>query len=186
MFVGGLTLNLKVVSATLIIALVVSLAFNLNYYLNLRVQDSNTVNNMRAKALYIYGYKFSSLAYHLEKYATSLESDVREEMEGDLEVLGEVAGLLLQGPRQPFYDVLVHAVGAVGGFVEFQKYFIDGFAVINATLAANVVELLRQIGHTFWDFDALKDEDPIQHLSSSTINTVTSKCEQLQALVRNL
>lgn len=179
-------MNLKVISATLTIALVVSLAFNLNYYLNLRVQDNNTTNNMRAKALYIYGYKFDTLAYHLEKYATWLESDIREEMEGDLKVLGEVASLLMQGPRQPFYDVLVSAVGAAGTFIEFHKYFIDGFAVINATLVGDVVELLREIGSPFWDLNAIKDEDPIQHLGSSTINTVTSKCEQLQALVRNL
>ncbi len=180
MVIGGQTLNLKVVSATLTIALVVSFAFNLNYYLNLRVQDNNTVNNMRAKALYIYGYKFGSLAYHLEKYATTSEPDIRQEMMSDLKVLGEVVNLLIQGPRQPFYDVLVYTASAAGDFIEFQ------LARANATLVADVVELLREIGSAFWEIDLLKDEDPIQHLGSSTINTVTSKCEQLQALVHNL
>jgi hypothetical protein len=190
---GEEDLNRKLVIATVIVAgaLIISLAFNLHYYVNLRRENQNMINTIRARALWTYGAEIGMVAIYLEEYLDTLNFDIidqevhwaiyRAKVQADLlkEGLTEDSGLM--------YYELSRTIRTL------ENYFVyDVYGPVNATKVEFIIQSLKAIKNTITsDFDIIENEDPLDHLEKYSrlgiglsVDEVINYCQQIQEVVQ--
>jgi ABC-type glycerol-3-phosphate transport system permease component len=65
----------RIFFAIVIVVLVLSVTLSW-HHLNLRAQNQNTLNNMRARTLASYGSEIVTMAFFLEEYLKTLDPDI--------------------------------------------------------------------------------------------------------------
>lgn len=163
-------------------ALIISVILNLHYYVNLRRESENVLHNMRARALASYGGEVVTIAYFLEEYLETSDLDIidkqvswgiaRAQWEADICIQG-----LSEGSGLMYYE-LRHTVHVLENYFVWK---ING--PLNKTKVENIAQSLYVIGTTFSGFDLLKNKDPLEMLSSSSVDTVNNYCRQIQEIV---
>ncbi len=169
------------VTSIVIVALVVSLMFNLHYYVNLRRENENVLNNMRSLALSAYGGEVVEVAYFLEEYLETLDLDIIDkEVSWGLGKAEWEAEICCQGLSRDsglmYYELRETAF-------QLNRYFEFSGGVFNTTKVKIIAEALYQIGHAFWGLDMIQNEDPLNNLFQSSVDEVIGYCRQIQEIV---
>lgn len=169
------------VTSIVIVALVVSLMFNLHYYVNVSRKNENVLHNMRARALASYGGEVAAVAYFLEEYLETLDLDIidkevswgvaRAEWEADIccQGLSRDSGLMYYELRETAFQLTI--------------YFVWGSAPFNTTKVKIIAEALYQIGRAFSGLDMIQNEDPLNNLFQLSVDEVIGYCRQIQEIV---
>jgi len=169
------------VTSIVIVALVVSLMFNLHYYVNISRENENVLNNMRGLALSAYGGDVIEVAYFLEEYLETLNLDIidkevswgirRVEIEADIccQGLSRDSGLMYYELRETAFQL--------------ERYFRFSRGLFNTTKVKIIAGALYQIGHAFWGLDIIDGKDPLDRLYQSSVDEVISYCRQIQEIV---
>ena len=169
-------------TAIVVGALIISVIFNLHYYVNLRIDNENVLHNMRARALASYASEVVTVAYFLEEYLETLDINIIDKQVswGIARAVVE-ADICTQGVSEdsaPLYYELRKTAHVM------ENYFVhDLYGPINATKVESIAELLYKIGSPFAGFDLLKNKDPLKNLYNSDVNEVISYCRQIQEIV---
>ena len=185
MSIGDEDLNnkIKFVIAIVIGALIISVIFNVHYYVNVRIENKNVLHNMRARALASYSGEVVTVANFLEEYLKTLDHNIidkqvswgiaRAVIEADICTQGVIED------SAPLYYELRKTARSL------ENYFVhELYGPINATKVKRIVELLYETGSPFAGFDLLKNEDPLENLYNSDVNTVINNCRQIQEIVK--
>jgi len=171
------------VTSIVIVALIVSLVFNLHYYVNVSRENENVLNNMRSLALATYGGEVVEVAYFLEEYLETLDLDIiDEEVSWGLWKAEIEAEICCQGLSRDsglmYYELRETAF-------QLTRYFVWGSAPFNTTKVKIIAEALYQIGYAFSGLD-IRDgdgEDPFDRLYQSSVDEVIGYCRQIQEIV---
>jgi hypothetical protein len=167
------------VTSIVIVALIVSLMFNLHYYVNISRENKKVLHNMRALALASYGSEVVVVAYFLEQYLETLDLDIidkevswglwRAEIEADVCCQGD-SGLMYYELRKTAFQLM--------------NYFVWGLnAPFNTTKVEIIAEALYHIGYSFNGLDIIQNKDPLDRLYQSSIDEVIGYCRQIQEIV---
>ena len=170
------------VTSIVIVALIVSLMFNLHYYVNLSRENKNVLHNIRARALASYGSEVVAVAYFLEECLETLDLDIidkevswglwRAEIEADVccQGLSRDSGLMYYELRETAFQLT--------------NYFVWGSSgVFNTTKVEIIAEALYHIGYSFSGLDHIQNKDPLDCLYQSSMDEVIGYCRQIQEIV---
>lgn len=169
------------VTSIVIVALIVSLMFNLHYYVNVSRENENVLNNMRSLALATYSGDVVGVAYFLEEYLETLDYDIidkevswglgKAEWEADIccQGLSRDSGLMYYELRETAFQLA--------------NYFVGPNSPFNTTKVKIIAETLYQIGRAFWGLDIINGKDPLDRLYQSRIDEVVGYCRQIQEIV---
>ena len=162
------------------VVLAVSLAFNL-FFVYLLAQNQNTFNNMRARALASYGSELVTMEVFLEKYLDTRDYDIiQHEVWWGIARSIWTADVCVQGLDQDS-GLIYYELKGVGLAIEL--FFVYSSGVTNTTKVQVIAGLLGSIGRPFSGLDISENEDPLQHLIESDVDTVISQCRQLRDLI---
>jgi hypothetical protein len=182
--------KIKFVIAIVFGLLIISVIFNVHYYVNLRRQNENVLHNMRGRALWTYASEVVTVAYFLDEYLETLDSDLLDK---------EVSWGIARAMREA--DILIQGLSEDSGLIYYElrrtawaleSYFVGPYARarINTTKVATIAQALRAIHDPFVDFDMLKNEEPIERLEEYSragfcisVDEVISYCQQIQEIV---
>ena len=169
------------VTSIVIVALVVSLMFNLHYYVNVSRENEKVLNNMRSLALATYGGDVVAVAYFLEEYLETLDLDIidkevswglgKAEWEADICCQG-----LIRDSGLMYYELRETAF-------QLANYFVGPNSPFNTTKVKIIAEALYQIGYAFFGLDITDGKDPIDRLHQSGVDKVIGYCRQVQEIV---
>lgn len=190
---GDRTLNRKIGLITVIVAgaLMISVIFNLHYYVNLRRENENVLNTIRARALWTYAAEAGMVALHLEEYLQTQNYNIYKEATWAIYRAKVQADILSKGVSEEtglMYYELKRTAWALENYLIFQN------GALNTTNTANVetiIQLLRAIKDAIKsDLDHLENEDPLEHIEtlsrlgiSPGVDEVINYCQQIQDIV---
>ena len=167
-----------------LLALVVSLAFDVYYFVVIRAENEKAVNNMRSIALAVYGYEISNGAHFLEVLVNTGNYSWRDIARREFYKAWQQGELLLQGlpeDTHSFYTVL-----------RDNAFFLDatfGFTSgpYNMTKIMTVVQLLQEINNAFFSLEIVRTadtgRDPLERMGESRVNSVIANCEQIHEIL---
>jgi len=184
---GDEDLNSKVNFVIAIVgALIISVVFNLHYYVNLRREDENVLHNMRARALAVYGGEVSAVAYFLEGYLDTLNLDlVEQEVAWGIARTEWAAEICTQGLSENSGSMYYKLYGTAR---ELENYFVwQIYGPINTTKVEIIAQALSAISDAFAGFDLIRNKDPLEALEEPPrpgVDTVINYCQQIQEIVR--
>jgi len=169
------------VTSIVIVALIVSLMFNLHYYVNLSRENENVLNNMRSLALSAYGGEVVAVAYFLEEYLETLDLDIIDkEVSWGLGKAEWEAEICCQGLSRDsglmYYELRETAF-------QLNRYFELSGGLFNTTKVKIIAETLYKIGRAFWGLDIIDNKDPLDRLHQSSVDEVIGYCRQIQETV---
>ena len=174
--------SLKKVVFVLAIALIISVIFNLHYYVNLHIKNENILHTIRARALWTYGSEVSVMAYFLNEYLETLDYDLI-----DKEVNWGIARAIREA------DIFTQGLSEDSGLMYYElsrtaraleNYFVwEIYGSLNTTKIETIAQALEGIPVAFFGFDMLKNKDPLEYLSPSEVGEVISYCRQIQETV---
>jgi len=169
------------VTSILIVALIVSLVFNLHYYVNVSRENEKVLNNMHSLALATYSGDVVAVAYFLQEYLKTMDYDIidkevrwglgRAEWEAEIccQGLSRDSGLMYYELRETAFQLA--------------NYFVGPNSPFNTTKVKIIAETLYQIGYAFFGLDITDGEDPIDRLHQSGVDEVIGHCRQIQEIV---
>jgi len=177
--------SLKKVVFVLAIALIISVIFNLHYYVNLRIKNENVLHTIRARALWTYGAEAYMIVHHFGEYLQTLNNDTYQEAQWAIYRLTVAGDALTQGVNEEsgtmYYELKRTADRMEWCFVH------DPSGRMNTTKIDLTLEPLNQISQAVTGpFDHLKNKDPIAHLEDSRaggVDEVINYCRQIQEIV---
>lgn len=166
----------RIVFTIVIVVLALSVTFGW-YYLNLRAQNQNTLNNMRARSLAAYGSEMVTISFFLEKYLETLDLDIiHQEVRWSIPRAIWEADSCVQG-LDPDSGLIYYELK--GAALALRFFFVDNNGYENTSKVQSIIQLLTSIGEPFSGLDILENEDPLQHLMGSDVGTIVNLCEQL-------
>lgn len=188
---GDEDLNNKVnfVIAIVVGALIISVIFNLHYYVNLRVENENVLHNMRARALWTYGAEVGMVAHYLEEYLQTQDYDIYKEATWAI-YRAKMQGDILTQRTNEESELMYHELKRTAWTLE--GYFVHNhYGPINTTEVETIIHSLRAISNAITsDFDLLRNEDPLEHLEEYSrlgigpgVDEVINYCQQIQEIV---
>lgn len=167
-----------------LLALVVSLAFNVYYFAVIRAENEKAVNNMRSIALAVYGVEVSNGAYFLEVLVNTGNYSWRDIARREFYKAWQQGELLLQGlpeDTHSFYTVLRDNAF----FLETTFGYTSG--PYNMTKIMTVVQLLQEINNAFFSLEIVRTADtgrnPLERMGESRVNSVIANCEQIHEIL---
>ena len=182
---GDEKLNRKTIFLRAVVpcALIISLSFNLHYYVNLRTENENVVNTMRTKALAVYGSEVAAIAYFLEEYLNTLNLDlIDKEVSWGIARAEWEAGIFMKGLDEDS-GLMYYELSRTAKTLE--NYFVwNIYGPLNATKIETMAQLLSAIGAAFTGFDHIENQDPLKHLGPPSVDEVINYCRQIQAVVQ--
>ena len=170
------------VTSIVIVALIVSLMFNLHYYVNVSRENEKVLNNMRSLALAAYGSEVVEVAYFLEKFIESQNyTIIREEVRWGLWRAEREADVCCQGLSRDsgliYYELRKTAD-------QLTNHFVWGsHAPFNTTRVKIIADTLFEIGYAFSGLSIIDNKDPLDRLYQSSIDEVIGYCRQIQEIV---
>jgi hypothetical protein len=169
----------KAFVVVIVVVLGLSLFFNW-YYVDLSVENHNTLNNMRARALASYGSEAVSTSFFLERYLETLNvSIIEQEVSWGIARAIWEADICVQGSNQES-GLIYYELKGVSLALESFFVWSDGYA--NTTKVQIIAQLLTSIGEPFSGLYILKNKDPLQDLYRSNVSTIIDQCNQLIAV----
>lgn len=176
--------RIRSIAVIALVALVVSLAFNVYYFAVIRVENEKAANNMRSIALAIYGGAVSSGAYFLEVLVNTGNYSWRDIARWNFYQAWQQAELCLQGlPEDP--DSLYTVLRDTAFFLDTTFDYASG--EYNMTRIMAVVQLLRDVASPFFGMEIVRTadtgRDPLERLGESKVNSVIANCEQIREIL---
>ena len=166
----------RIILIIVIVVLALSITFSW-YHLDVRAQNQNTLNNMRARSLSSYGSEIVTISFFLEKYLETLDLDIiHQEVRWGIPRAIWEADSCVQG-LDPDSGLIYYELKGVALALQF--FFVDNNGYENATNVQSIIQLLTSIGEPFSGLYILENKDPLQNLAGSDVNTIVNLCEQL-------
>jgi hypothetical protein len=169
----------KAFVVVIVVVLGLSLFFNW-YYVNLGVENQNTLNNMRARALASYGSEVTAMSFFLERYVGTLDPDIiNHEVGWSIARTIWEADTCVQGSNKDSGLIYYELKGVA---LALRSFFVDSNGYANTTEVQIIAQLLTSIGEPFSGLYMLKNRDPLQNLYRSNVSTIIDQCNQLIAV----
>jgi hypothetical protein len=153
----------RIVVAVVAVALAASLIMNLYFYLYVRVQDENVVNNMMTRALGSYAGQIDTAEYFLNEYLDTGNRSLLENEASWCAYSAEwAADVCRQSSGEEIYNQLWNTAPVLQSF---GVYYVREGGTINETKLTTAISSLDHIWRFFAGFEfELKDESPIEYL----------------------
>lgn len=176
------------VIAIVVGALIVSVIFNLHYYVNLRVENENVLHNMRARALTGYGSEVGLVAHYLEEYLETEDFDI---------IWPEIGWSIHRATVQA--DILTQGLSEESGLMYYELkrtawnlwsyfYYPEIYGPFNTTEVEIIAQALSAISDAFIDLYSIQNEDPLEVLEEPPrpgVDALINYCQQIQEIVRS-
>jgi len=152
------------VIAVISVALVALLILNFCFYLYVRVQDENVVNNMMTRALGSYAGQIDTAKYFLNEYLdTKNRSLIKYEASWCAYSAEWAVDVCRQSSNEEIYNQLWNTAHALQSF---GVYYVGEGGIINETKLTTAISSLDHIWRLLDGFEfELKDESPIGYLT---------------------
>ncbi len=176
----------RIVAAVVAVVLTASLILNLYFYLFVRVQDENVVNNMMTRALGSYAGQIDTAEYFLNEYLDTKNRSLLENEASWCAYSAEwAADVCRQGSNEEIYNQLWNTAYKLQSF---GVYYVREGGTINETKLTTAISSLDHIWRFLVGFEfELKDENPIEYLTKvNGVNATASVIYYCQIAQDNL
>ena len=160
--------------------LILSVALNLHYYVNIARANENVFNTMRSQALVVYSGEISAVAYFLGKYVETSDYElIDKEVAWGVQRAIWLSELCVKGLTRDV-GLLYYELFDTAWVLDI--CIVDATSPLNMTMIEAIIPLLTTIAHSFFGFDIETNQDPLERLSQSEFDEVINACRQVQEI----